>query len=307
VAEAKVSSVSRPHISVCVCTYRRPELLRALLAELARQETQTLFTYSVVVVDNDRAQSAKPVATGVSGTYPVAIEYWIEPEPGIARARNKAVEHSRGEFVAFIDDDERPIREWLLTLFNTCVDRGVDGVLGPVRPHFETVPPEWIQRGGFYERAEYPTGLVIDGDKGRTGNVLLRRDVFSSGGEAFRAEYVTGEDQDFFRRKIAEGRVFIWCNEAVAYETVSPARWTRSYVLRKALMRGRYSVLEPRFGLLDLARSLVAIGVYGVILPAGWLMGQHRWMRLLEKTCYHAGKVLASVGVNPVGSTYVSG
>ena len=40
--------------------------------------------------------------------------------------------------------------------------------------------------------------------KGRTGNVL-QAVACSSGEEAFRAEFVTGEDQDFFRRKIARG------------------------------------------------------------------------------------------------------
>lgn len=41
------------HISVCICTFKRPSLLLRLLKELAGQETQGLFTYSIVVVDND--------------------------------------------------------------------------------------------------------------------------------------------------------------------------------------------------------------------------------------------------------------
>jgi hypothetical protein len=117
---------------------------------------------------------------------------------------------------------------------------------------------------------------------------------------------VTGEDQDFFRRKIAEGRVFIWCSEALAYETVPAARWKGSYILRKALMRGRYSVIEPTFGILDAGKSLVAIAMYGMALPALCLLGQHRLMRCLEKLCYHAGKILAYVRLNPVGARYVS-
>ena len=32
------------HISVCVCTYKRAVLLRRLLDELSRQETDGLFT-----------------------------------------------------------------------------------------------------------------------------------------------------------------------------------------------------------------------------------------------------------------------
>jgi glycosyltransferase involved in cell wall biosynthesis len=260
-----------------------------------------------VVVDNDRAESARAVVqAAAAASYPVRIVYRVEAAQGIARARNRALESAEGDFVAFIDDDECPIEEWLSLLFTTCMDHGVDGVLGPVKPHFESEPPSWITRGRFYERADYPTGFVIDGAKGRTGNVLLRRSLFSPGERAFRPEFVTGEDQDLFRRKIDKGHVFIWCSEAIAYETVPPARWRRPYILRKALMRGRYSVIEPTFGFRDAGKSIVAIAVYAFVVPAVCLAGQHHLMRCLEKLCYHAGKILACAGLNPVGTTYVS-
>jgi succinoglycan biosynthesis protein ExoM len=294
------------HVSVCVCTYRRTDLLRRLLTELARQETQGLFTYSVVVVDNDAQESAKPIALASAESYPVPLVYCVETEQNIARARNRAVASASGDFVAFIDDDEFPITTWLLMLVRTCLERGVDGVLGPVQPHFEAQPPRWITRGKFYERATYPTGFVIDGAKGRTGNVLLRRSVFRSGQLPFRPEFVTGEDQDFFRRKIAEGHVFIWCGEAIAYEIVPPSRWKRAYVLRKALMRGKYSVLEPVFGIRDLGKSLLAVPVYTIALPVLCVMGQHHLMRCLQKLCHHVGKILACMKFDPIGDRYVS-
>jgi glycosyltransferase involved in cell wall biosynthesis len=294
------------HITVCVCTFRRSVLLERLLWALAEQETQGLFTHSVVVVDNDRERSAEVVVRAVAEKYPLPIIYCVEPEQGIAYARNRAVENAQGDFLAFIDDDECPIREWLLLLFNVCMERKVDGVLGPVKSHFESEPPDWITRGRFYERADYPTGFVINGSKGRTGNVLLRRSLFGPGELAFRPEFVTGEDQDLFRRKIDDGHIFVWCSEAIAYETVPPSRWKRSYILRKALMRGRYSVIEPTFGFVDAAKSVVAIAVYTVALPAIWIAGQHHIMRYLEKVCYHAGKILACARLNPVGREYVS-
>ena len=48
-----------PHISVCICTYNRPVLLKRLLTEVARQETDGKFTYSVVLADNDPEESAR--------------------------------------------------------------------------------------------------------------------------------------------------------------------------------------------------------------------------------------------------------
>jgi len=44
-AMACAEATERPHISVCVCTYKRPLLLERLLRELIRQDTGGLFTF----------------------------------------------------------------------------------------------------------------------------------------------------------------------------------------------------------------------------------------------------------------------
>ena len=119
----------KSHISVCICTYKRPELLRQLLIELGRQDTAELFGYSIVVADNDRAESARSVVRVFSENSQIAVNYCVEPEQNIALARNKALENASGDFVAFIDDDELPARNWLLTLFETCNRYRADGVL----------------------------------------------------------------------------------------------------------------------------------------------------------------------------------
>jgi len=49
----------RSHISVCICTFKRPQLLKRALEKLGHQRTEDLFSYSVVIVDNDRAESAR--------------------------------------------------------------------------------------------------------------------------------------------------------------------------------------------------------------------------------------------------------
>ena len=159
--------------------YKRLRLLKRLLEELRGQETGGLFTYSIVVVDNDQSRSAQTVVGEFAASSIIPIKYCTEPRQNIAMARNTAVENAHGDLIAFIDDDEFPIKRWLLTLFEALNKYGADGVLGPVKPHFEDEPPQWVVKGKFYERASYPTGFVIDWRKGRTGNVLLKRSLFS--------------------------------------------------------------------------------------------------------------------------------
>ena len=177
---------------------------------------------------------------------------------------------------------------------------------GPVKPRFDQDPPKWVVKGGFYDRPTYPTGFIIDWRKGRTGNVLLRKGIFNNLEQAFNPTFVTGEDQDFFRRVISKGHVFVWCNEALAYEVVTPVRWKRSFMLRRALLRGKIRLNEPTSGFRDTAKSVIAVLAYLPALPFAFLLGQHLFMNYLIKTFDHGGKLLALLGLNRIQENYVS-
>jgi len=294
------------HITVCICTFKRPQLLSRLLHELAGQDTDGQFTYSIVVVDNDQLRSAETVVSEFVKNSPIAARYCVESRQNIARARNKAVENAEGDFIAFIDDDEFPTRGWLLSLLKTLSEYQVDGVLGPVKPHFDAEPPRWVIEGGFHDRPMDPTGTRLDWSKCRTGNVLLKRQVFTQTEPPFRPECLTGEDQDFFRRMIAKGHAFVWCNEAVVYEAVPPARWTRGFLVRRALFRGVFSLRNHGFPVQRILQSVIAVPAYVAALPVALLFGQARFMKCVFKLSYHIGRLLAVVGVNPIGQNYVS-
>jgi succinoglycan biosynthesis protein ExoM len=289
------------HVDVCICTYKRPLLLKRLLEALESQQTGDAFTFSIVVADNDAERSAEEVVALFSARSSIKIIYCCESRQNIALARNKAIEHSQGEFIAFIDDDEFPVNNWLALLLRACEDFQAAGVLGPVRPHFEQAPPSWIVKGRFCERPEYPTGTVMSWGECRTGNVLFRRAILETAGEPFNQEFGTGgEDKDFFLRLSKSGFVFVWCNEAAAYETVPPSRWTRRFMIRRALLRGR-NILKHTTGRWQyLAVSLAAVPLYLTALPIAMLCGHQWFMKYCIKLFDHAGRLLALVGLNPV-------
>ena len=136
--------------------------------------------------------------------------------------------------------------------------------------------------------------------------MLLRKEVFAGCGQPFRPEFRQGEDQEFFHRVIEKGHVFIWCNEAVAYEVVPPIRWKRTFMLRRALLRGAMEPKTPSFGFRDVAKSLIAVPAYMIALPFALVVGQHKFMTFLVSLCDHLGKLLAVVGFNPVSEPYVT-
>jgi succinoglycan biosynthesis protein ExoM len=294
------------NICVCICTFKRPELLKRLLSELGTQETGNLFTYSILVVDNDKGRSAEPVVADFRRASSIPIQYHIEPRQNIGLARNKAVAHCASELLAFLDDDEFPTSQWLRLLLNACDKYDVDGVLGPVKRHFDEPPPKWVLKGGFYDRPVRPTGSIVHWTEGRTGNVLLRTSVFSGCSVPFNPDFRGGEDTDFFRRMIEQGYRFVWSAEAVAFEVVPPLRWQRSFLLRRALLRGATTLNHPTFGVRDIAKSLFAIPAYVIALPFTLFWGQHKFMNLLVRLFDHLGKILAVFGFNPVKEHYVT-
>jgi len=291
------------HISICICTYKRPQLLQRLLTELSGQDINGQFTYSIIVADNDSEQSSKTVVSEFAERSSIPTKYCVEPTQNIALVRNKALANAQGEcdFIAFIDDDEYPIKNWLVSLFNTCSEYRADGVLGPVKPYFEQEPPKWATRGRFFERPTHGTGYRIGLPEPRTGNVMFRTSILDGVEEAFHPKFgLGGEDVDFFRRMMNSGYVFVWCNDAVVYEAVSPARCKRSYLLRRALLRGSNSFKQQTNRTKKLFMSLTAVTIYSLALPFLFLVGDHLFMKYLIKLCDHSGRLLAFLGLNPV-------
>ncbi|HEX5412879.1 MAG TPA: glycosyltransferase family 2 protein [Terriglobia bacterium] len=295
------------HICVCICTYKRPQLLRRLLESLNSQITDGLFTYSIVVVDNDKQRSAEAEVSGFAARSPIRISFCAEPEQNIPMARNRAVANASGDYVAFIDDDEFAAEDWLLNLLRACHQYHVAGVVGPVNRYFDEQPPKWIEKGQFWQRPSYATGLMIAGTQGRVNNALLRKGVFAGQPEPFRREFRAGEDKDFFTRMVEAGHSFVWCREAVVYEIVPPTRWKRSFILKRSLLQGSLNRLQQNFGMSELAKSLIALPAYAVLLPFAALAGHHRFMSLMVKLAWHAGHVLSFMGIQVIKDPYVTG
>jgi glycosyltransferase involved in cell wall biosynthesis len=301
----------KEHISVCVCTFKRHQLLERLLRKLEDQVTEGLFSFSVVVVDNDASCSAKSIVERAQASSKLCISYYNEPRQNIALARNKAVEVSDGDFIAFIDDDEIPESNWLLSLHIAINKFAADGVLGPVLPQYGSRPPKWVIRGRFFERPRHRTGQAMKWENARTGNALIKKRVFESNPPWFRPEFGSGgEDRDFFQRKIEQGFTFVWCNEAVVFEYIPPARWKMGVQIKRSLLRGRMACIRSRLKLTSFYASAVASVIYGISLPFLWvfspLIGYEFFFKYLIAWFDHLGKLLALFNIDIIKAKYIT-
>jgi succinoglycan biosynthesis protein ExoM len=283
-------------------------MLQDLLSKLTAQMTDGLFSYSVIVVDNDATCSAKNTVLSFKRNTSLHVEYYMIPEQNIALVRNAAIEKAKGTYIAFIDDDETPANEWLLQLYRACSVYWVDGALGPVIPKYEQTPPQWVIRGRVFERPSHKTGHILEWRNTRTGNVLLKQGLIRDPEARFRREFGSGgEDRDFFRRMIEKGHRFVWCDEAPVYEKIPPERWDRSVMIKRALLRGKVAFDNSQSKPMSVLKSLIAIMIYTVGFPLFLIMGHHIFMKYLIKDCDHLGKVFAFLGIDLVKEKYITG
>ena len=297
----------KPVISVCVCTYKRPQQLRELLRYLNEQTTNGLFNFSIVVVDNDANESGRNVVELFAQRSSVPVKYAVEPQQSIALARNACVAMGSSPLLAFIDDDEEPSINWLQKLYEVLIGYGADGVMGPVVPRFDERAPSWAVKGSVFRRPTFETGEVIDWAAAGIGNALIRREVLVELDGPFRPQFgAGGEDQDLFRRAMSRGRVFVWSAEAVCHEPIPPERTRLAFQLRRALLRGRVALCGPGGSLLGLLKSAIAVPLYAAILPFCLMMGSHVFVAQLVRSFDHLGKLLAACGIDLVGDKYVS-
>jgi succinoglycan biosynthesis protein ExoM len=276
-------------------------LLERLLRSLCRLETAGEFTYSIVVTDNDQGKSALPVVEQVRPDCPVKITYVTEPRRSISHARNTALANSEGDFIATIDDDEYADPTWLLMLKRTLDKYQAPAVLGPVLPYFDDEPAAWVVNGKFCDRPRHQTGYRMQWGQCRTGNVLFDKRILNQFNPVFDPDFGTGgSDLDLFRRLVERGHVPVWCDEAPVHEIVPPARATRRYMLRRGLLRGSNGSRHPEGQHKAVAKALVALPTYLVMLPFLQLAGHHHFMKYLVSWCDHAGRVLGLLGIHPI-------
>jgi succinoglycan biosynthesis protein ExoM len=294
------------NISLCIATYRRPERLSALLDDIVQQRHLPI---EVVVVDNDATGSARAVVERRRELgAPFPIRYDIQPVKNISLTRNRTVDLAGGDWIAFIDDDERAPAAWLKQLAETVIHCTADGALGPVEPIVPADAPSWIRHGSFYDWARMKTGDIIPLNKLRFGNVLLRGALLRDIPTPFDPDYglTGGEDGDLLGRLVQHGARIVWCDEAVVHEPVEASRLSLRWLLLRALRGGQDFArhrLTGSFGHLTSAgrvrlflRALLQSAVAAGLALLSWPRGRHRAVYWLLKASANLGKMSIFLG-----------
>jgi succinoglycan biosynthesis protein ExoM len=206
---------------VAVCTQNRKTMLKRCISEVEKSIDYLGRDYEVriVIIDNSEYQNMYPTFVDLQRTCSSILTYTSAPIPGLANARNKALEvRARDEHLVFIDDDEWPECNWLTELIGETISYPqslIGGLVISVLP--DDVNPDlkkltksndgWVGSCGF-------------------GNVLIPSSILNNFPLRFdeRYNHSGGEDTDFCIQLKSFGYGVRFTSEAVCYEEWSRAR-----------------------------------------------------------------------------------
>ena len=112
-----------PMVSIVVCTYNGSRTLQDTIDGLKQLEYPN---FEVVIVDNGSTDGLTSEIAQGSGFRVIQT-----PPTGLSAARNTGLMESRGEIVAYIDDDARPDPHWLHYMVNSFMTSDHCGIGGP--------------------------------------------------------------------------------------------------------------------------------------------------------------------------------
>src|SRR5262249_33901781 len=98
---AFLEAEQRDLVSVIIPTYNRASAVRSAITSALRQTHPQI---EVIVVDDGSTDDTKATLAAFGDS----IRALHQPNAGVSAARNTALRHARGEFVAFLDSDD----EW---------------------------------------------------------------------------------------------------------------------------------------------------------------------------------------------------
>jgi glycosyltransferase involved in cell wall biosynthesis len=178
-----------PLVSVIIPVYNGARYLRAALESVF---AQTYQPFEVIVVDDGSMDESGVIAQSFSG-----VHYIRQENQGVAAARNQGIEVARGEFFAFLDQDDLWTPEKLKLQIEYLLNNQDLGYTLTHQQYFlepGTTLPAWFRKELL---TSVHTGWVL-------GTLVVRRPAFEQVGN-FATGYSAANDSDwFFRAKAAE-------------------------------------------------------------------------------------------------------
>ena len=267
-----------PLISVVVCTYNRASLLEGAITSLA-QQTLDRSQYEILVVDNNSTDETPETVRRIQESHSDAtIRYLTETRQGLGYARNTGVEHSRADYVAFLDDDAQAPPGYLaraVGLFEE-VQPTPWVVGGPIHPYYPTPKPSWFRDAYEIRTWGSASRFLAPGEWFSGSNMVFRAGLISDyGGFATDKGMAggvlsVGEETALFERmwQSPQRPLLYYCPDLIVHHAVPKAKMRPGYHLRRHFAHGNGCDESPRSDLAARCQCLLGDCIAGA--KCGW-------------------------------------
>lgn len=194
-------------ISLIVCTRNRASRLPDFLARISALDFPP-DDWELILVDHASTDDTPSVLETFAASAPFCVQRTRSAARALTEAKNEAIARTRGEIVAFTDDDCYPRPDYLRALVEVFAEHDVGVVGGRVVLHDPTdakVSIRDVDRATVIEPESFvPAGLI------HGANMAVRRDVVRDIG-GFDPLFgpgtpcVAGEDVEYISRAIRAG------------------------------------------------------------------------------------------------------
>jgi succinoglycan biosynthesis protein ExoM len=253
-------------VSILICTFKR-DSLEETLSSLAKINIDENIHLEIIVVDNDPLRSAGRIVDNFCKKNDISVRYGVETAKNISILRNLCLDLAKGDYIAFIDDDEIADPEWLEHLLLCMKNYKADAVIGRVIADYDSAGHAWIRAGEPLSRAMPETGTVLL--TGATNNSLLTREIIQKLNLRFDLQFGTtgGEDSAFFKALVAGGGRIVAAPDAIVRETVPASRLSWAWLKDRALRNGFLYAWQNYENLSAISRFklMIRFSVYVVI------------------------------------------
>jgi len=159
-----------PNISVIICTYNREDIILETLPAIAVQ-TVNPSTYEILIVNNNSTDNTETIVKNFQSTYS-NIRLIKEIQQGLSHARNTGYKNAKYNWIVYIDDDAKPINNFIEQLGNTIQNYNFDCIGGLYLPWHKYPKPK-----GFQDR--YGSNVLLRSDIGIIENKYLSGGVLA--------------------------------------------------------------------------------------------------------------------------------
>lgn len=108
-------------------------------------QPQTYRNFETIVVVEKSNELYEKLKSHVSAEeYSNVGIFFNNGPPGLSQARNLGITKSKGDIIAFIDDDALPFPDWVESMVNTYNEESIIGVTGFASPLWENESMKWF-------------------------------------------------------------------------------------------------------------------------------------------------------------------